>query len=421
MHHSMLVCPRDRQCLLLLSSVRTWSRAFFESLDLPMSQQPILFTRHMASQEMVSSLKLVLSLLRRGHGHAAGRVARKAFLLTEEFMAHEGPVLTWNLLEMTHHLLTLRQTQLLTLLLRHVAALAAGRMPPTHPVHDMLRALQSLGLATTNDASDVALPSSTGSDSQESLHVLEQAWALNAEAILDRFDPLLINMYCNMTCISCSIKPSPVLFGAAQKWLAKIETPTLRFEEAASSTPGRLPFTGNLMDGEADTTMLAPDTPPSPPDYDALITTSVATLRSHAETIFSQVADFRGDKATLLPMLAWLISTRILESPHVVQETTETDDQTTMYANSLACAIDILVNYGIEQRSTSSDNLRRIRALVALRGYAIGVTNAQTIQDMWLLRDTLFASGQRADAEDVERDLHRQIDMYVSEIPANAA
>jgi hypothetical protein len=142
--------------IMLLTSVRTWSMSFFNSVQfrdgfLASSQQQLLRQFPTGPQRWSSStreinfvIKLVIALLDRGRGDVAGRMARKAFLLVEDMLSLEGPALLWNLLELMHHMVALRHGRLFHMLLAHLTALANERMPETHPFLTMLRGLRGL-------------------------------------------------------------------------------------------------------------------------------------------------------------------------------------------------------------------------------------------------------------------------------------
>jgi len=240
----------DGLMLMFLSSVRICSVAFFESIQ---SRDGFLASLHQQpptdqpwpehSDEVSFTFKLVIDLLDRGHGNLAGRMARKAFLLVEDMLTLDGPALVWNLLEMMHHMVTLRHAQLFQMLLAHLIALTDSWMPKSHPISAMLRGLRGFvasltSVVTTPGRSSTTSSSSpspsTGGDgttttagpwllSRPLSSLIERAWTLNAEILFDHFDARLFPLYCHIHWRSCSIAPPAAIVGTARQWFSQVE------------------------------------------------------------------------------------------------------------------------------------------------------------------------------------------------------
>ncbi|CAM1504944.1 Fc.00g025350.m01.CDS01 [Cosmosporella sp. VM-42] len=242
------LCHHESSMLMLLTSVRTWSVAFFESLKTRKgSLQQRVSIRGLPesnSKEVNYTFKLAIDLLDRGHGNLAGRMARKAFLLVEDMITLEGPVLVWNLLEMMHYMVTLRHTRLFQLLMAHLVALADAQMSTSHPLPVLLQGLCGItsNLARATSTPDnpqsrspisSAPPSARNSQTSAILDpcllthnlpsLLEKAWILNTEIMLDNFDPRLFGLYCRLLCESCSITPPTAIIGMTDQWFDKID------------------------------------------------------------------------------------------------------------------------------------------------------------------------------------------------------
>jgi hypothetical protein len=146
-------------------------------------------------------------------------MARKTFLLLEDMLKIEGPAVLWNLLDLLNQMLVARQERLFEILLAHLIALVDGQISGTHPLLVMLRSLRRF-VATirsttgTSDGSLTGTPSSLssistpgGEDSRRAVSmILEQAWSLNAEILLNNFDGRLFHLYCRVHWDLCSFK-----------------------------------------------------------------------------------------------------------------------------------------------------------------------------------------------------------------------
>ncbi|KAK3326131.1 hypothetical protein B0H66DRAFT_550148 [Apodospora peruviana] len=422
-HHNYL-------SIRFLTSVRTWAVSFFESVKsttnlnttgiIPPQQQwpPTAQAWWSAkSGETGFTFKLVIDLLNRGHGDLAGRMARKAFLLLEDILSLEGPALAWNLLDIMHNMVMLRQTQLFQMLVAHLVALAESRMLLGGTMHPLIMILRSLGgFITAGRTDDPAMISS----------LLERAWVLNAEIVFENFDPRLIMVYSRMDWESCSIDPPRALFGTTGKWIAQIRaghiTP-LPEVKATKEFPPVSRTNATTMDGKNMLQMLlAPRTDASPPrDYERLRSTSIATLRERSKSLLSnnQTQTFNNDTTALLGMLASLVTDEVLE--HAPRNIVSTGVPR-IHAGNVACVIRTLLNLGhVEGKEPLKDTIEKTRIIVALREYAQGETDPQVIREMWALRDALVSAGEYEEAEGLEREIKRRVGKYIEEIPRGSA
>jgi hypothetical protein len=391
----------DGLTLMFLTSVWKLSMAFFESQQ----QFPTGQLRPSDTKELSFAFKLVIDLLDRGHGDLAGRMARKAFLLVEDMLTLEGPALVWNLLEMMHYMVTLRHAQLFHTLLAHLIALADGQMTETHPLSAMLRGLRELvGTMTTVDPWPLsnALP-----------FLLERAWILNAEILFNHFDPRLFQLYCCIHWDSCSINPpAAIMFSQIEKQqMSSAATIAHQAEEFLASTP--------IEEDRTIQCLFTPRMDASPPrDYKMLRASSTAALRECGNSVLSKGPSFEGDTTMLLRVLAGLVTAKVLEgSPTAVESR--------LHAGYTACTIRTLVDLNKEHSGNKIedilDSVERIRAIVALRGYAGSETDPQVVREMWLLQDALVAAGEYEEAQEVERDAYRRMKKYIQHIPIDSA
>ncbi|KAF2492633.1 hypothetical protein BU16DRAFT_465981 [Lophium mytilinum] len=394
----------DGLMLMFLASVRTCSVAFFESPQgrgrfLTSLRQPPPTDQPWPEEtkEVSFTFKLVVDLLDRGHGDLAGRMARKAFLLVEDMLMLEGPALVWNLLEIMHHMVKMHHAQLFQMLLAHLIALVAGRVPKTHPLQAMLCGLRGL------------VPS-----------LKSRAWNLNAEILFDNFDPRLFQLYCCIHWDACSISPPAAIFGAADQWFSHNET------KEASRTDWRAHHEERMLQR-----LLAPRMDASPPqDFKMLRANSIAALREHGCSILHKGIGFAGDTTTSLRTLAGLVTAKVLdESPALVGRPGPASSATMrvlhVQAESLACAIrtllDLSIEHGGEGVGATLDAVERIRSIVALREYARGEIDPQVVWEMWLLKDALVAAGRYPEAQDVGLIAFQRLEKYIQDVPINSA
>jgi hypothetical protein len=453
----------DGLMLVFLTSVRVCSVAFFESVQsrdgflASLQQRPPTDQPWPEKTKDVSfTFKLAVDLLDRGHGNLAGRTTRKAFLLVEDMLTLEAPALVWNLLEMMHHMVTLHHAQLFQMLLAHLIAMIDGRIPKTHPLPAMLRALRGLLASLTSVVSTSggsSLTSSSASSSSSSSPptsgdrttttagrcplsralscLLERAWILNAEILFDHFDPRLFQLYFRINCDLCSISPPAGIFGGADQWFGHIDAQQTSGAAAEAHRAESLFEITPVEEDRMHQRLLAPRMDASPPqDYEMLRASSVAALREHGNAILSKGVDFTGNTTTTLRILAGMVKAKVLEEwPAVVERSGVASSVTTrvtrVHAGSVACAIRTLMDlnpeHGSDGLGAPLDAVEQIRSVVALREYADGETNPQVVREMWLLEDALVAAGEYGEAQEVGQNAFRRLEKYIQDIPADPA
>jgi hypothetical protein len=452
---------RDELTLLFLTSVRTWSVAFFESVqsgEFLASQQrrppPKAHLWSSNTQEIDFVVKLVINLLDRGHGDIAGRMTRKAFLLVEDMLVLEGPALVWNLLQIMHHMVTLRHIQLFHILLSHLIALADGQMPKAHPLPTMLRGLRGIVTSRPSAAStprrsllspSASLHSSSiGSDtefpttdpwllSRAFPSVLERAWVLNAEIFFDHFDPRLFQLYLCILWDSSSIGTPAAIVNTATQLFTHIDVQQmLSTTTMASYSKEPLMSTSVAVDDSSMMQRLPTfQLDASPPrNYEMLRRSTIDVLREREDLIISKGPGFDGHASILLRILACLATARALEGLPAISERLTSADYVTMtmsrlQAANVACASRTLLDLDTKhlggELGAPLDFVERIRAIVALREYANGETHPQVVWEMLLLQEALIAAGKYAEAQEVERDAYSRMENYMQDIPVDSA
>lgn len=451
--------PKDDSLMLMvLTSVKTWSASFFDTIHLPdgraTSQDHGIPTesqlRQFKTKEANFAFKLVVDLLDRGDGILAGRMARKAFLLAEDMLTLEGPALVWNLLEMMHYMVTLRHAHLFQLLLGHFIALAGDRMPNAHPLILMLRGLRQLVVINMNTASS---PTSSPPSSHPSTHrheqflvdprlvsgtlpiLLRQAWLLNAETLLHNFDPRLFPLYFRILWDYCSIPAPYGLVVAAKQWFCQVED--VQAPNAANVGHHAVRLLASTLPQEEKMleSLLAPLTDCSgrgslPPDYEALRTSSIAAVQEHGQSFFNGTSGSGVDSTISLRMLAVLATAKVIEELPALSEESNANGSVAIsvphfHAGLVACAIRTLIDLEAEKEGSQPvptfDTVKKIRAVVTLRGYAEGETDPQVVREMWMLQDALVAAGQCEEAWEVEQDAYRRMEKYIEDIPVHSA
>ncbi len=405
---------QDALALLLLTSVKTWSASFFEA-----PPQVVRCPGPAKVKEISFAFKLVVDLLDRGRGDLAGRMARKAFLLVEDMLqALAAPALVWNMLEIMHHMVSLRQARLFQMLLAHVLALV-GRQPHRAGGHPLLAVLHSLrGAAAAASTEDDA----SGGNLR---HLLAQAWTLNAEILFASFHPDLFYLYCCIMWESCSVGPPATIVGSASQWLRTIDA-----VQTSSQPAQALPD-----DAGPSPPQPRPQQQQRPADYARLHASSLAVLRAHGEALLRDGgAGFQGDGTLALRVLAGLTTAKILQ--HTPEKNERLVLRPDIGLGSVACVIRTLVDIDAAERgvtlsarsgsstairaSFDMDAVEQIRAVVDLRTQSGGATHPQVVRDMWLLQDALGAAGDAAAALRVEQDTYARIEQYVCDIPVDA-
>lgn len=430
--------------LFLLSSIRTYGVAFFESVQprecclavpTPIARQ---LPENITDVNLI--FKLVTDLLDRGHGETAGRMARKAFLLLEEMLTLDVPALLWNLLEIMHHMVTVQHTQLFQMILAHVIALDNGRNSKTHPLTSILHCLRDFTLhltkvVSTQGESSPDSPSSSSSASSSvgsgepavsnsswlpsgyMLFLLERSWILNAEMVFNRFNPCLFSIYSRIHWDSCSINPPFTIFGVKDQWLRDIKS-----HQIASSVPHLcvgLQSKTSPIDGDKKSLLqssLVTDSLPSLNDYESLRESSIAELLQYGDLILGKGASYAGNTATLLPLLVGLVKHTLTG-----EEQDAATDVPSEQFDLVACALRTVMDLDQEQRSgerwTATETICQIQSIIALRECAGGKLSPYVLREMWSLEEALKEAERYEEAQAVRNSAIARVEEYVQDIP----
>lgn len=455
------VSRQDSLVLMFLTNVRMSSTAFFDSVQsresvlVSLQQQTLADERWPDSVKEVSfAFKLAIDLLDRGHGDLGGRTARKAFMLIEDILTVEGPVLVWNLLEIMYHMVVMHHIQLFKMLLAYLMGLVNDRFSTTHPLPVMLNGLRdyvaSLPSAVSTpesfstDSSALSSPSPSHKDdcgliTTESLQIsrslsslIERGWVLNAEIILNHFDLRFLKLYCRVHWDSCSITPPTAIFMGMDRWYDQVgaeTSPSSTMRAPHSNIPYEITpeEKGMVLQG-----LIKPlvdrkvDTLP-PPAFEALRAETIATLRKYGAPILRKTVEFTGDATLLLRLVAVLVTIDVLhEWPAMAGFPLTRDGITRMPqadADHVAYVMRILID--VDPRlcgnklDSSKDVLDQIRSIVALREYARGETYPQVVQEMLMLKDALTAAGEHKEAQQVGHSALLRMEKYTQDVPVD--
>lgn len=451
--YSVPVSPQlgsdDSLMLTLLTSVQTWNVSFYESTGSNKEVSPTVQASFPERyHDMNFTFKLMIDMLRRGHGDLAGRMARKAFLLAEETLMLAGPALLWNVLEIMHFMVTSHHLQLFQLLLAHMKALVDVRMSKSHPLPTILRALSELmaGLqgstSIAQNAQTTLAPRSASIDAKKKvvtiktchshnalLSMIEQAWKLNAEIIFQNFHHRFFQLYLRVHWDTCSIEPPTAIVAAAKQWMALVTPPQVsgintlkdQFEDYIQITP----FEEDRM---LQSLLVAPTDSLLPRDYATQRMDSIRTLRDHATSILSKRSSSTGDSSMLLRILAGLVTEKVLEEWCVTSHGSEPNKEITSMvsrgqAGNFACALrtEMYLNNDKQGVETHSDTAGQVRSILALREYAKSGTDPRIVRELWLLEDVLEAAGEYRKASEVKQTAFQRLEQYIQDIPLHSA
>lgn len=434
----------DSLMLLLLSSIRTYGVAFFESaqprecclaMPTPIDRQ---IPENITDVNLI--FKLVTDLLDRGHGETGGRMARKAFLLLEGMLTLDVPALLWNLLEIMHHMVTVQHTQLFQMVLAHVIALDNGRNSKAHPLTSILHCLRDFTLhlskvVSTRGESSPASPSSSSSASSSvggsepavsnsqwlpsgyMLFLLERAWILNTEMVFNRFNPCLFSIYSRLHWDSCSINPPFTIFGVKDQWLRDIKSHHI-------SSSGEQHFCVGLhgetspINGDKKSlrrSSLGTGSLLSLNDYESLRDSSMAELVQYGDLILGKGASYTGNTATLLPLLVGLVKHTLTEE----QQDAATHVPLEQF-DLVACALRTVMDLDLEQRGgehwTVTDTICQIRSIITLRECSGGKSSPYVLREMWSLEEALKEAGRYEEAQAVRNSAIGRVEAYIQDI-----
>lgn len=441
---SPLIAPNDALTLNLLTSIRIWSVAFFETLPSSPGHPPVLRLQprmHQpwleVSKEASSTFRLVIDLLEDGHGRLAGRMVRKAFLLLENMLALEAPALIWNLLEIMHNMVTLRNMQLFQILVDHLARLAGDTMPKKHPLRVILdglhRAVANLNYlaysrSSSSSGSSASRESTASADqlnplSPDLLFLLEQAWLINADILFTHFNPEahhLYQLYFQINWDACVLGRPTAIVEAASQWFQHIDNQRIRVAPAEYDDVYNFLAKTATDETKLLYSLLAHRGDFSPPqDYKMLRANVMASLRVYAKQIIGGIVNFHGSATTLLRLMAALGNAKFLDHcDAVLKASSPADDQQyrvpRIQAANLSCAIKTLMDLD------PTHEVERLRSIVALAEYARGETHPQVVQDMWKLSRALLADGQYEQADAVKSNVLQRLEAFTQHIPENS-
>ena len=415
----------DELMLSVLTSVRTVSAAFYESVR---SRSGIFPTDDLCPeqpQEISFTCKLVIGLLDRGYGDLAGRMARKTFLLLEDMLKIEGPAVLWNLLDLLNQMLVARQERLFEILLAHLIALVDGQISGTHPLLVMLRSLRRF-VATirsttgTSDGSLTGTPSSLSSistpgceDSRRAVSmILEQAWSLNAEILLNNFDGRLFHLYCRVHWDLCSFTPPVAIVDVAKRWVKLISTQQV---SGAATCVGNFRDPFKTISAQQEHTLcnmfVSGTDPVLPQRYDVLRKRSLAALKSYGNSVLSSGT---ADRNVLLRTMAGLVAAGWLSEP--TNTMTVPHSPVSHLAFMLRTMVDLVPEADSNTLGIHLNTVERARAIIALLEYARGEISPQVLQEMWLLADALFVAGRYSEAVETRNSAIRRLEVYVQGI-----
>ncbi|CAM1505163.1 Fc.00g108000.m01.CDS01 [Cosmosporella sp. VM-42] len=430
----------DTLSLIFFTNIRTWSSAFFESARSPCSTTPEYIEQEtsfllpsrptpnfMYDPEHASyAFQLVAELLNRGQGVLAGRLARKAFLQIEDMIQIEGPPFIWNLLETMYNIVRLGQGILFDMLLGHLIRLAASQyLNNQHPIRRMLNGLWNLSRVDTNNSTGVVSNQPAGAENL--LHmlraVLQQAWLLNANIVIDNFDARFLFIYYRMNWDTPPTELPGDKMRQLDKLFAKLETkvPTslVALEEVdARVHPG-------LKYPRTTTEIRTP-----PPNYDLL---SVSTINALRERSVMELADANSRGR----VLSGLLKGRITEDRTVfAKPSTSTSSKNSesngdrdetrcvtvstvprLHARIMAFITKILVDVDLRLGGDIPTAIERMRTLITLREYGQNPTDPVVVHDLWELETLLLLEGHEDEAAEVARKGYVRLEEYVEDIP----
>lgn len=435
------LCEDDNLTLLLLTSVRAWSASFYESLQPEAGQlAPTARSCSGRSEEISFAFKLVIDMFERGQGMLAGKLARKAFLILEDLLLLDGPAAMWNLLEMMHHIVACGHLQLFQLLSSHLSAIAYERMPKTHPLPAVLRALGNFITHHPDLAATLQHQSTTPSLSPHSLEgthmlngpnscasrevllsTLQRAWTLNAEMLFGQFDSRLFQLYIRINWDSCSIEPPTAIVSATKWWLERnpmSQVPSDRRQHTQTLIEVA-PFEHDQLLQRVFST----PTESSPPtEYQLLREISIETLRRHVNEIIGRGAGSAGDNAMLLRILASLLTAQTFEDwPRSRTADGDIEEMSMIsrgQAGNVACAVRTLIQLisKCDEAGATPDTVDMNRSIVALLEYANAEIDPRVIREMCFLEAALTAAGRDQEAREVAQRACRCLEEYVQHI-----
>lgn len=410
----------DMVLLMFLTNIRTWCTTFYDtlrasdrasmrdtsklSLYLPQNSK----AKPYAPESISTSFKLVADLLLRGQGILAGRLARKAFLQVEQMLQLEGPLFIWNLLEILHSVMGLRQTRLYEMLITHLIGLARSHYVDGHASVQLLRGLLLL-TKTSADNSAELLPA-----------ILEQGWSLNADVVLSNFSERFLLLYYRLMWNSGLLKLTEEKLQDADTWfsLVKYKIPMEKITAGAI----RLHSAVDFMPSNARRV--------PPANYELIKTQTIAELHQRATMEVPE-------SNTRFRVLSALLKSRVLNERVDLPNPSDTGDSDDMDDNSLAITstsrpkvtrlhsrilaylLTALTDIDQEYGASEDTLIQRMKNTITLREYGEGFASPQVIADMRRLRNILMLKGRVEEAIPLGQEAEKRLEMYLRDIPVD--
>ncbi|KAH8674200.1 hypothetical protein BX600DRAFT_457190 [Xylariales sp. PMI_506] len=422
----------DTETMAFLANIQTWSSVFFDLTQrhddttgsaCSTSPRPLSYfytdmSRTYNPEQLSYSFRLISSLIKRGNVTLAGRLARKAFLQTESLLQVQGPLFVWNVLEILYSMVTERQTKLCEMLLGYLAELAIIHYPDSHPVVRLLRSLRGL----------IRSSKSRGSGPFR-IEILERGWGLNADIILNRFQPQFLLLYYHLVWDSSLLK-------IPHEGLRRIDK---QFQLLDGKVPAENDFLAQVTNAQLEPNIRSYENIYSlsntnhgeinlPKNYQSL------RLEALASIINCSTLDLQ-DQKTELRVLSGLLKSRIIQDSDPPCEWPSGDNSeekmllpaatrymlTRLRARVLVFILRVLMEVDSKLgKSSIGPPVDRLRDIIALRKFAQSPTDPQVVYDLWDLEELLLQEGRLVEAEEARRESFMLLERYLTDIPAHS-
>ncbi|PNP80564.1 hypothetical protein FNYG_06163 [Fusarium nygamai] len=385
--------PLETSSLEFLTSIHDWSNSFYESLytdglqlqNIQSSPRTAKINRY-DPEGLSFAFRTIVELIQRGKGILAGRLTRKAFLDIENMLQVEAPLFIWNVLEIMYHMVRLGQTQLLGMLLMQLVELASNIHEMQHPVIKMLKSLQKAVYLWEKHAT------------LEKMHLLEQAWALNADIIFRNYDSRLLVMYYRLVWESSCIKLGEDQLDGLDKWFSAVKS---KIPHEDSYFQQAVLFTDPNSTEDAE----------PPRDYEITKALCVSAIQHRCTMTFGE------SNMTSLVRLG-LLKSRVLDEIDEQSSDEIPQSHTRFQARVMAYLIKVLMD--VDRELGLDVNVAdRMRNKIALREFGYSSTSPQVIHDMWQLEAFLHKEGHVAEAARIRKETYKRLEDYVDQVPVN--
>lgn len=417
--------PEEAAGLELLMSIYDWSVSFLEDVnrlpDAELAEGGVVAPRTGSlgqaydAENLSFSFRLITSLLNKGEGALAGRLARKSFMQMESILNVEAPLFVWNLFETIWNMLNSGQTQLARMLFAHLFNLAKDSYPSQHPVLRLLHSLQKLMDSFKPDQ---------GAGAQ--LEAVRQGWAINADLLFTPPNPRLLLLFYRLVWDSDLIQLPDKGLRTADNLYAAIED--------------KVPA-GPSMAADLEK-MLEHDNVVAHHDRDDLISHQVGQLPENYNSLINQTVDEIHELCSTEPdgtihkfrALSALLKSRMFEndaSSSLNSMSYPVSDQQMpqappkpfiepLHARTLAYVQRVIMEAEDRKGYGTDAAIGRLRDIISLREYGQDPTGPQVICELWQLEDLLSQSGRTLEADRVRRDSFQRLDRYIGDIPQNS-